>query len=262
MGATSSFLTDPRFSTNLFFPLRTANPPPAGAQDLFVAVAPGVRLHARAHAADGAIAVVVLFHGNGEVVPDYDGQARLFAQAGARLVVVDYRGYGRSEGTPTLAALIEDAYPALVGICGQLAAELAELPVVVMGRSLGSACAAELAGRRAPRAAGFIYESGFADLVAFAGRRGVAVDRVEEADLALLCPLRKLGRSTAPLLVLHGESDRVIACAEGRAAYEASAAEVKEFVGIPGRGHNDLSADARYWGAMGRFLRKVAELAR
>ena len=97
---------------------------------------------------------LLLFHGNGEVVADYDDQAALFAAAGANLAVMDYPGYGNERGTPTLRAIITDA----LAVYERSAAQF------VMGRSLGSACAAELYARVAPR--GFILESGFVDLAA------------------------------------------------------------------------------------------------
>ena len=93
---------------------------------------------------------------------------------------------------------------------------------------------------------------------ALARRRGLAVERVAETDLEVLCPLRKLGRSRTPLLVLHGEDDTLIAPEEGRAAYEASGAEDKRFVLIPQRGHNTVSLHPLYWEALAAFLRRIA----
>src|SRR5262249_2743812 len=104
----SSPLDHPAFSENLFYPRPFFTSPP-GARDLMLPVAPGVRLHARLHDATGAVAHIVLFHGNGEVVSDYDAAAPDFAQAGAALAVLDYRGYGRSEGHSTLRSLLADA---------------------------------------------------------------------------------------------------------------------------------------------------------
>jgi pimeloyl-ACP methyl ester carboxylesterase len=101
----------PEFNARLFFPRPDRGPPPPGARDLFVDV-PGARLHLRWHtAATPARAVVLLFHGNGEVVADYDDLADHYAAAGAELVVVDFRGYGASTGVPTLRAAIATPRP-------------------------------------------------------------------------------------------------------------------------------------------------------
>ncbi len=99
---------------------------------------PDGRIHLRQHRLPDALARVLFFHGNGEVVADYDDVAPKFAAAGAELWVADYRGYGQSEGVPTLRTLINDAHLIVAAVGG---------PLVVMGRSLGSAAAAELMGR-------------------------------------------------------------------------------------------------------------------
>jgi ADP-ribosylglycohydrolase/alpha-beta hydrolase superfamily lysophospholipase len=258
----ASLFDDPRIDEELFFPREDEGDGPEGARDVAIDVG-GASLHARVHAGPARpLAAIVLFHGNGEIVADWDDFAPRFADAGARLAVVDFRGYGRSTGTPTLRALVEDARPALEAIARELeGADGAPLPVIVMGRSLGSACAAEIA-RSLPRlASGFVYESGFADLVAFARRRGVRVDVVEEGDLQALCPLRKLAANRAPLLVLHGADDRLIHPSEGRAAHEASASRDKRLVIVPDAGHNDVGQEEVYWREVGGFVDRVARAA-
>jgi hypothetical protein len=251
------FLDDPALSANVFFPRPDASPPPPGARDVFIPV-DGARLHARLHPAQRPAAALLLFHGNGEVVADYDEAASLFERAGARLAVVDYRGYGESSGAPSLGTLLSDARPVVDALAPQLTHEGRRLPLIVMGRSLGSAAAAELARAAPACGAGFVLESGFSDLLAFARRRGVRLDAVAEEDLQALCPKRKLAACNAPLLVLHGAEDTLIAPAEGVANHEASAARDKRLVLIPGRGHNDLSFHPRYWEELGAFVARVA----
>jgi ADP-ribosylglycohydrolase/alpha-beta hydrolase superfamily lysophospholipase len=255
-------LDDPAVSANAFYPRSDASPAPPGARDVFIAVDDGAVLHARVHDTGATpSAGLVLFHGNGEVVADYDGHAAFFARAGARLAILDFRGYGQSTGTPTLRALVGDARPAVAALQPHLTRDGVPLPMVIMGRSLGSACAAEIA-RSCPRlGAGFVVESGFSDLVAFAGRRGVALGAVDEADREALGPLHKLGSSTAPLLVLHGAEDSLIVPAEARATFEASGSRDKRLVVVPGRGHNDVSLHPLYWDELGAFVGRVARAA-
>ncbi len=252
-----SILDHPVIARTIFFPRPDFSPPPQGAHDVMLEVEPGVRLHARVHDAHGAVAVVVLFHGNGEVVSDYDGAAPQFAQAGGALAVVDFRGYGRSEGEPGLRHLVRDARPAFEGLLSDLARVGEARPVVVMGRSLGSACAVEVVRAVPELVAGVVFESGFSNLTGVARRRGIAVERVAEEDLAVLCPLRKLARTRTPLLVLHGAEDTLIAPEEGRAAFDASGAEDKRFVLIPGRGHNTVSHHPLYWEELTAFLQRI-----
>lgn len=243
----------PAFNQSLFFPRPQVSATPRGARDLGVEVAPGVSLHLRLHDAPGARALVLLFHGNGEVVADYDEAAADYARVGAALAVVDYRGYGASGGAPTLRACITDAHAVLAAA----RACAGDRGLVVMGRSLGSACAAELC--QAAHAAGFVFESAIADVRGILRRRGIELGApLPEEDLAVFDPLRKFARCTAPALVLHGAQDTLIPASEARLTFEALAAADKELVLVPGRGHNDVSMHPMYWDALARFVARVA----
>lgn len=232
------------FNRRLFFPRRDTSAPPDGASDRFVSV-PGARLHLRKYAAIDGRLTILLFHGNGEVVADYDGAAQLFAASGAALAVVDYRGYGQSQGEPTLRNLIEDS-PKVVETLG-------ERSVVVMGRSLGSVAAAELYRDPPPGVLGFIWESGFVDLDALVRRRGIGMQLTDEERRAF-DPIPKLRIGRSPLLVIHGADDELIDPIEGEAAFDAAGTATKELVRVPGRGHNDLNAEPVYWRAIAAFV--------
>lgn len=233
------------FSSRLFFPRPDRSPPPAGATDTMVAV-DGAQLHVRTHAAREGARTLVLFHGNGEVVADYDDAAADFAAAGARLVVMDYRGYGRSTGTPSLRTAIADAHAVIAAVPG---------PVIVMGRSLGSACAAELYAANLPAITGVILESGSTDLAALVRRRGITPPaQLDAADEVAFAALPKIARGTAPLLVLHGANDAMISAREAEAAFAAATTPDKRIVLVPDRGHNDVSLSPVYWSALAAFV--------
>jgi hypothetical protein len=249
----ASIFDSPAFNSRLFFPRPLTSAPPSGAHDELLTVAPGVQIHLRVHAAPSARALVLLFHGNGEVVADYDAAAPDYAAVGARLAVMDYRGYGASSGVPALRSALADARVVLAA-----ARALTTLPLIVMGRSLGSACAAELTGTRSPPA-GLILESGFTDLQGLVRRRGVSLDSpLPPDDLAAFDPLPKLRASRAPLLVLHGALDTLIAPTEATAAHDAAGTADRRLVLIPGRGHNDVSAHPLYWASLRAFVDHVA----
>lgn len=239
---------DPDFNARLFFPRPDTSPCPPTARDVEVPVT-DASLHLRVHRAPDTRGALLLFHGNGEVVADYDDVAPRFASVGLDLAVVDFRGYGESTGAPTIGALVDDALPALRAFLAQVG----DRPAFVMGRSLGSACAAEVYGSaEASRLRGAIFESGFTDLDALVRRR----DYRPEAPVvdARFDPLPKLARGTIPLLVLHGELDRIIALREGEAAFAAAGTDRKRLVTIPGRGHNDLSFSEAYWSAIATLV--------
>jgi alpha-beta hydrolase superfamily lysophospholipase len=240
---------------SLFFPRTDASEPPAGADDRFVE-RPGARIHVRCHAAPAARCTVLLFHGNGEVVADYDAAADRFARLGAALAVAEFRGYGRSTGEPTLRAVIDDALA--------IAAAVPGAPLIVMGRSLGGAAAHELFARPTERMAGVVLESAFFDLGGLIRRRGLTPPAAYTADeLATFDPATKLARGRLPLLVLHGARDTLIDPREAAAAHAAaSEAADRTLVLIPGRGHNDLAGAEAYWQALGDFLGTVSPLSR
>jgi alpha-beta hydrolase superfamily lysophospholipase len=247
----SSLFDTAAFNRSLFFPRPDVTRCPAGARDLRVDVAPGVSLHLRLHPARNARAVVLLFHGNGEVVASYDALARDYARLGAALAVVDFRGYGASGGAPTLRACLADAHAALAAA----RAHAGGLPVVVMGRSLGSACAAELCRDAPASSPGFVFESGIADLAGMVRRRGLdPAGALSADDLATFDPLPKFARCEARALVLHGAEDALIPASEARLTYATLKSADKTLVLVPDRGHNDLAMGFDYWEGLDRFL--------
>ncbi|MBL8951962.1 MAG: alpha/beta hydrolase [Myxococcaceae bacterium] len=227
-------LDDDRFNARLFFPRDDATEPPPHATDTFVG-----DWHVRRHTLKPAAPTLLLFHGNGEVVSDYDDLARAYADAGANLTVADFPGYGRSRGEPTLRAVIEGAHAVFDAV----------RPDVVMGRSLGSACANELLSRAVPT----VLESGFVDVVALIRRRGLDVPP-EFQPGAPFDPLPKLRAARGRLLVLHGAEDTLILPREAEAAHAAAVSADRRLVLIEGRGHNDVSLSPVYWQTLATFI--------
>ena len=233
------------FNQKLFFPRPDFSEPGGSQVDHFVAV-PGGRLHLREHAGPGV--PLLFFHGNGEVGSDYDDAAGLFAEAGAALWVSDYRGYGASEGVPTLRNLISDAHALFAAM---------KAPCLVMGRSLGSAAVAELMGSSPATMLGAIIESGAADFTGLIRRRGMAVPSAFAPEVrAVFDPLPKLARGRVPLLVLHGGADEMISPREAQLTFDAAGtpAAHKTLCLLEGHGHNDVMRAPEYWVALKRFI--------
>ena len=237
------------FNERAFFPRRDVSETPRGAEDHSVEVS-GASLHLRIHRAKDASAAVLIFHGNGEVVCDYDAPARMFNAIGADLAVIDFRGYGASSGTPTLRDAIQDALPVFEkfkALCG-------DNKLFVMGRSLGSACAVHLYSTLPQDAvAGFIIESGFSNISALIQRRGLTPLAASAAD-SFFDPIAKYKKGSAPLLIVHGGADSIISPVEAEAALGAAASTNKQLVTLPERGHNDISYDEEYWPTLDRFI--------
>jgi hypothetical protein len=239
------------FNERLFFPRREQSAPPPGSEDLRIAVEPGISLHVRAHSALGARCVVLLFHGNGEVVSDYDAIAPSFARLGCALIVADFRGYGASDGKPTLRSLSRDASI----VAGVIRERVRSLPMIVFGRSLGAHCASQVAGALPPVADALVLESAATSLQTMAERRSMRLDApLSDEDRAVFDPLPKLARCALPTLVLHGTIDAIIRPDEAQRAFDAIASEHKSLRWIEHRGHNDSSLSPEYWSALRAFV--------
>ncbi|PKN35078.1 MAG: alpha/beta hydrolase [Deltaproteobacteria bacterium HGW-Deltaproteobacteria-19] len=199
---------------------------------------------------------LLFFHGNGEIVADYDDMAPLFTRRGMNLLAVDYRGYGRSTGTPTLASMMADSHTVLAFAREWLEKNGHTGPLLVMGRSLGSASALELASSNSTEIDGLIIESGFAwigPLLALMGFRLEFFGLSEEDGPE---NLKKIGMFEKPTLVIHAEFDHIIPYAEGKALYDASPSAVKRMLTIEGANHNDI-----FYQGMNRYLDAVEWLA-
>jgi pimeloyl-ACP methyl ester carboxylesterase len=201
--------------------------------------------------------VIIYFHGNGEIAPDYDYSAGEYRRAGASLLVIDYRGYGWSTGRPLASTLLSDAEQAADVLPDILdAVGYGTAPLFLMGRSLGSAPAIHLAHRNEDRYRGLIIESGFSMMIPLLARLGLVVPQISGAPdpLGNLDKMREIG---LPLLVIHGENDQLIPVSNGQALYDASPADLKRIKRIPYAGHNDLQMVAvdEYFAAIGDFLR-------
>jgi alpha-beta hydrolase superfamily lysophospholipase len=243
----SSILDQPAVLRVMFYPRRSwpGISLVSSVHDGQVEVEPGVSVGYSLHLAQPQSPLILYFHGNGEITRDYDSIAPLYTSLGISLLVADYRGYGWSDGFPTASSLIHDA-PLVFEALGQILEEAGlEVPqrVFVMGRSLGSAAAIEVACHHQEAIAGLIIESGFAHTLQLLTRLGVMLEDMDETQ-DIFANLSKIGQISLPTLVIHGQADMLIPASEGVALYEGSAApdDEKQLVVIPGVGHNDLLA--------------------
>ncbi|MDG4583442.1 MAG: alpha/beta hydrolase [Candidatus Competibacter sp.] len=242
--STNTWLLDrPAALAGLFYPRPDfAEDIPANCRDLSIPVAEGVALGARCHLADSEATTLLFFHGNGEIVRDYDDIGALYVERGINFVAVDYRG-GRSTGQPTASTMLADSHAVLDFVADWLTQQGHVGPLLVMGRSLGSAAALELTCHPSDRIARLILESAFAHTGPLLRRIGV--------NLALLPgfeenqgfrQLDKIRTFAKPTLVIHAEHDHLIPFADGQALFDASPAPDKHLLKIPRADHNTIFA--------------------
>lgn len=219
-------------------------------RDIFFESVDGTKLHGWYCETANPVGFLLLAHGNAGHIAHRAAWIR-YLQRELKLSVLafDYRGYGRSEGKPTVQGVIEDTEAARAKF--RELAGIQDKDMVLMGESLGGAMMIHLASQSAPRA--LIIQSTFPSL------KEVAM--VHFPRLAWLVPRQKLvsrdsiKKYHGPLLLSHGEQDRTIPYALGKQLFDA-ANEPKEFVSIPGADHNDwLTQD--YLNRVGQFLKKL-----
>jgi alpha-beta hydrolase superfamily lysophospholipase len=195
---------------------------------------------------------ILFFHGNGEVASDYVTIGSIFNQIGLNLFVADYRGYGSSGGKPTLSNMIKDAHPIFEGFKLVLKDHGFSGNLFIMGRSLGSASAIELASHYQSQLKGLIIESGFANVFNLLKYLGFPLK-----SLGLVVPRtpyshKLIQKISLPTLVMHGEYDQIVPVEEGKVLYETIAAEDKHLVIIPGVDHNTIMS-----GGMRQYLQAL-----
>jgi len=194
-------------------------------------------------------------------VPDYDAIAPAFHSAGASLVCTEYRGYGSSTGSPSARGLIEDAPVVLDHVIAFLRERGHTGPLVVMGRSMGSAPAIELASTRGDDLAGLIVESGFAQTPPLLTLFGISLESLGLRDMSGMDNEDKMAnvRMPVPVLVLHAEWDVLLSPWNGERIHERAASDEKSLVMIPNADHNTIMAfgGPLYWGAIAEFLAKL-----
>jgi len=243
-------------SAQIFFPRPDPSPTPEGATDYVVEVGDGVSIAARRYEIDAQGPTIVYFHGNGEVVGDHDFIAPLYHSIGVNLFVFEFRGYGRSSGSPTIAHLVADG-----AVCGERAIELLDAdgfdgPRLVMGRSLGANPALEVAARVSGYC-GLILESGAGNVGRFVRRLGLHPS--PELDGLIAAHEEKLATITVPTLIIHGLADDLVPVDNALVTAELlTASEVTREL-VEGAGHNDLLLvdPGRYIGSIALLIETI-----
>ncbi len=246
----SSIFDSQVFNANLFFPRADSSPVFAGSDEYYIDAGKDVRIHARCHPNPDAKLSLLFFHGNGEIVSDYDNLAQHFSSLGAELIIADFRGYGKSTGSPTLRSTLEDAHVIFDYLKKE---EVFKNIVCVMGRSLGGAPTIELCSKRSDIQA-CVLESAYADPVPLVERRGLKIDKTTPEEDALFNNSLKISMAKCPTLIMHGADDFLISPQEAKLNYDNSGAKIKTLEILEGVGHNDMMMNPSYFSTLKRFF--------
>lgn len=246
----------------LFYPRRDFTPCPQGAFDFFVPVEQGISISCRFYAGDESWPWILYFHGNGEVVSDYDEIAPFYHRKGVNLVVADFRGYGSSGGFPNFTNLVQDAPPILEAVKREIFHKELRQDLWVMGRSMGSVPALELADRYPDKIKGLVVESGFASvtrLIKHLGlpSRGINLEPLEQERL------NRVRKISVPTLIIHGEADNLVPLQEAKDLYNLLGAAQKKLVIIPKADHNNImfANPELYFKAIQKFIETAKSIS-
>jgi fermentation-respiration switch protein FrsA (DUF1100 family) len=239
----------------LYFPqvgrdvLTTARAVGLDFQDVWLDLEPGVRLHAWYVPREDAKGVALVLHGNAGSIALRIDWLRMFHELGYAALVIDYRGYGRSTGSPSEEGTYADARAAWDYLLGQQGWRPHD--IVILGESLGGAIAASLAARTEPRA--LLLQAAF-----------TSVPEVAQQIYPIL-PVRWISRYrydtraflnsvSAPVFIAHSRGDEIIPFSHGQALY-AAARTPKQFLELSG-GHNEgfIFARREWINALSTFL--------
>ncbi len=242
----------------LYFPLRSMAVTPAAAglefEEVWLTTGDGVRIFGWYVPAAGSRRALLFFHGNGGNISHRLDSIAQFQRLGLNVFIIDYRGYGHSEGRPTEAGTTLDAAAAWRYLVEQRG--FAPEQIVIFGRSLGGAVAAGLAEQQRPGA--LILESTFTSVPDMAARQFPFLP-VRQLSRLHYNTRERLARIDAPVLIIHSPNDEVIPFEHGRALF-ATAGQPKEFLQIDG-GHNDgfLISAGVYEPAVAAFINRYLE---
>ncbi len=200
----------------------------------------GVALSCRFHHVDNDAPVILHFHGNGEIVSDYDTIGGEFTAVGLNIFFATYRGYGSSGGSPSVSTLFSDNVKIAAYLMDYLKNADCKGALFAMGRSLGSASAIDLVSRYPDDFKGLILDSGFADTLPLLKRLGCDMSQNDISEADCFNNIDKIRSISQPTMIIHGGRDLIIPVAEAEKLQAESGARTKQFHIVPGADHNSL----------------------
>lgn len=231
-------------------------PPPAPIQDIPLKTADGTNIHARWAPFPNATDTVLYFHGNGGNIEDWGGAVReIYQQMRMSVLIVDYPGYGRSQGKPSEAGCYATANAAYRWLT-----ETQQLPaqrLLIWGESLGGGVAVELASRVPHRALVLVRT--------FTSLPDVGDDQFPLLPCAMLMSnrfnsLERIGQCKSPVFIASAEKDRLMQLRHGQRLYAACTTPAELCV-LRGIGHNDPLPSGFYDSLRGFLAAKTSAMA-
>lgn len=236
-----SILDRPEIVNLLFHPRRESGAKPPGIVVCREIPMPdGTPVGIRMHCPGKDFPSILFFHGNGEIAEDYDAIGPVYNEFQINFIVADYRGYGRSGGRPGIVSMFDDAHEIFAYVRAWMAEKCFSGSLWIMGRSLGSAPAIDLAAAHPEKVAGLIIESGFAHTLSLMERLGIDITLPGLNDECIFSNARTISTYPGPLLVLHGRNDQIIPVHHGIELYEKAPGLKKRLHIVENADHNTV----------------------
>ncbi len=255
-------LVEPKLT---FFPFRTIDDLPSDRgvpyREHWVETPDGERLSAWYIPAENPVAELLFFHGNAGNLSR--GRLDLLLglnRHGFSVFVFDYRGYGKSTGSPTEEGLFTDTEAATEFFWKRI--HQPGHKVIYHGRSLGGLTAARAAAHREPD--GLILEATFPDKRTLLRYYPLLLRFLGWFSRYKLSTVSFLKGVKCPVLVIHGDRDRIVPYPVGQELFHTLPATQKELLTLPGVDHDDQATTGRdrYWPCISRFVDRLRHTAK
>ncbi len=212
-------------------------------EEIFITMNDGAIINGLHFKPESPKGIIVYFHGNAGNLNRWGKIVSPFTTYGQEVIVIDYRGYGKSTGNRTKDRMLLDAEEIFMYVKEKWPEE----KITLYGRSLGCTFASYLAGNHNP--AQVILESPFHSIVDIGGRAGwiYPLKSLLRYDFNNAETLKTAG---CPITIIHGTDDEVVPFDSGEKLYDGLNPSKARFVAIANGGHNDLSEFEEYWEAM------------
>lgn len=216
-------------------------------EELYFYPEKGATINALHFKAKNTKGIILYFHGNKDNLVRWGKIASGLLRFQYDVMVIDYRGYGKSEGERTEENLYSDAL-----FCySKMIEKHSPKEIILYGRSLGTGIASWLAGKVNPTK--LILETPYYDMHDLIGSFVPQVLYKNKLKLKFRS-YSYLQKTNFPILILHGTSDRVVPYKSGKKLYESITRTGVLFYTIVGGSHNDLSNFPDYWNEVQNFL--------
>lgn len=224
-------------------------------EEVWLTASDGVVLNGRYFRHAGSSKVLLFFHGNAENVGTSLERIKVLYSLGLSIFIVDYRGYGKSDGSPDEAGVYRDAEAAYRFLVAERRFDPRD--IVIHGQSLGGAVAIDLASRY--DCGGLIAESTFTSARDMA-RRAFWIPLFAYVPKSQFKSISKIAHVNSPVLIIHGRRDELIPFSMGEALYGAAPGP-KTLAPLDSAGHNDILLVEReaYLRSLQTFLASLQE---